>query len=104
MIDQESFYSEVGQRIKSARLRRSMSQEQLGERLGLSRASIANIENGRQKLLAHMIVEVSEVLLVPVWEILPSVVSSAEMELEHQLGELPEDQQAFVNSALKTLG
>lgn len=48
-------YRDLGRRIVTRRAALRLSQAQLAERVGLSRASIANIEAGRQNLPLHKI-------------------------------------------------
>lgn len=69
----EPFYSEVGQRIQALRNENGMSQEQLGRRLEppVTRASIANIEAGKQRVLAHTLVQLAGALEVELAAILP---------------------------------
>lgn len=45
---------------------RGMSQSDLGDAVGLSRASVANIEAGRQRMLAHTLVELAAAVAMPV--------------------------------------
>ena len=49
----EAIYGNVGRRIKERREALGMSQEVLSVSLGLTRASIANIEAGRQRIMLH---------------------------------------------------
>jgi transcriptional regulator with XRE-family HTH domain len=49
-----TFYQEFGERLRREREGR-FSQSQLADRVGLSRASIANIERGRQRVPLHML-------------------------------------------------
>lgn len=73
MKDIEPFYSEVGRLIQSKRNENSMSQEYLGHQLNpkVTRASIANIEAGKQRILSHTLVQLSEALGVEILELLP---------------------------------
>jgi transcriptional regulator with XRE-family HTH domain len=53
-MDADQIYKNLGRRIKTLRkegLR--LTQEQLAKRVGISRASLANIEAGRQQVLVH---------------------------------------------------
>ncbi len=43
------FYENVGENIRSYRTRNDLTQEQVAKKVGLSRASIVNIEKGRQR-------------------------------------------------------
>lgn len=51
----EPFYAEFGARVARRRFAQRLSQADVGRPLGLTRASIANIENGRQRVLAHQL-------------------------------------------------
>lgn len=53
MINQSKFYKDIGKDIKAKRLANKLTQAQLAERLNISRASVANIEVGRQQILLH---------------------------------------------------
>ena len=69
----EPFYQEVGRRIHKRRSVQGMSQEALGQKLipSVTRASIANIESGHQRVLAHTLVQFAEVLDVELMELIP---------------------------------
>jgi len=54
-VNREPFYVELGERIRALRLERNWSQEHVAMSLGQSRASMANIEAGRQRVYAHQI-------------------------------------------------
>lgn len=58
------FTSQYGQRVRVARANAEMTQTQLARTLGLSRASIANIEAGRQSQYAEGAAEMAAVLRV----------------------------------------
>ena len=57
MTKVEPFYTEVGQRIQKLRNGKKLSQTALGLLLSpkVTRASIANIETGNQRILAHTV-------------------------------------------------
>ena len=57
-------YVLFGEAIKAARCERGITQQELSERLGMSRGSIANIEVGRQRILLSDIFEFAKVLKV----------------------------------------
>lgn len=61
MTDQEKadFYTKIGANIKAARASRDMKQHVLADMLGLSRASIVNIEKGRQHVTIHTLWQIS---------------------------------------------
>lgn len=59
-----AFYEGFGGRIRLLRKRKELTQEQLGARLvpQVTRASIANIESGKQRVLAHTLAQLAEAL------------------------------------------
>lgn len=62
MIHPERFYEELGRAIRSRREALGVTQGQLGERIGLSRTSVTNIERGRQRLLIDQFCRLAEEL------------------------------------------
>jgi len=64
MADSDQIYRELGLRIRQARERNGegMSQDALAKRLGISRASIVNIEAGRQRAPIHLLWKIAELL------------------------------------------
>ena len=54
-IDDLELYRLVGNRVREIRTKFNLNQSQLGERLGLNRTSITNIEQGTQKLPLHVL-------------------------------------------------
>ena len=74
MTDTEDLYREVGRKIREARERfgeKKLSQEKLAKRLKLSRASIVNIEAGRQHAPLHLLWKIAEALGTDVALLIP---------------------------------
>ena len=73
--ESQRFYRELGERIRQHRERggQTMTQEELGRRVKLSRTSIVNIEKGRQHLAAHQVYIFAEALKVSPDDLLPAV-------------------------------
>ena len=71
--NQNLLYQLIGERIKSLREQMSprMSQQKLADRIALTRASIVNIEAGRQKAPVHVIWCICEELGVEMSEVIP---------------------------------
>lgn len=61
MVD-ESIYKRFGRAVASRRTALKLTQSKLGELVGLSRASIANIESGRQNVLLHQVYNIADAL------------------------------------------
>jgi len=54
-MDENEVYRRLGSLAAARRRGQGLTQEAVGERVGLSRASIANIEAGKQRILLHTI-------------------------------------------------
>ncbi len=66
-----SVYVETGRRIQEARKAARLTQESLADAIGLSRASMSNIERGRHKILLHTLEDITRVLNVDLHDLLP---------------------------------
>lgn len=58
----ESVYRQIGAKIENIRQVLGLTQEELAKRLTISRASIANIELGRQRIMLHDIEKFAKAL------------------------------------------
>ena len=103
MPDSTKFYFEVGAQIRRIREQRGITQEALGALIGLTRTSVLNIEKGRQKFLAHTLMDISVALHVRPDEILPDVQPTLDKELEQLLEGRPQDEQDWIKNTFDTL-
>lgn len=71
------FYRQFGQLLRQARRDAGLSQEDLATSIGLTRTSISNIEQGRQKVLLHTFGQLLHVLNVPPAGLLPTTALDA---------------------------
>lgn len=71
-MNSANIYLEFGVRVRKSRIAVELTQEALGERVGLSRTSITNIESGRQKILLHQFFLLAEALSVRPQALLPT--------------------------------
>jgi transcriptional regulator with XRE-family HTH domain len=76
-MDEEQFNREVGVRIRDARRRARLTQEQLAARCDTSRGSIANIELGDQAPPAYRLARIASALAVDLSSLLPPLTSPA---------------------------
>ncbi len=60
--DLVAVYRLIGERIRDERRKQGLTQEELAHRVGLNRASITNVEQGRQKLLVHTLIDIANSL------------------------------------------
>jgi len=71
--EQGEFYKQVGGLIKQARLKRDLKQEFIANKLGLTRTSIVNIEQGEQRIQLHAILELAKMFEMDVTEFFPEI-------------------------------
>jgi transcriptional regulator with XRE-family HTH domain len=86
----EAFYEALGTNIQGARDRLKMTQAQLGLTLvpPSTRASIANIENGKQRVLVHTLVQLARALETKVEKLIPSEAPPGQANLSDVENEL----------------
>lgn len=92
----DDFYEELGRRVRLFREKCEMTQSELGQRLQprVTRASIANIEAGSQRVLAHTLVQLAAILgtnvvdLTPAWNREESAGKPEKVNLEEELAKL----------------
>jgi len=70
-MNRDSLYPEIGRRLKVRRDQLKKTQEAVSKKLGISRASLANIEAGRQNILVHQLYALAEVLDIELSNLLP---------------------------------
>jgi transcriptional regulator with XRE-family HTH domain len=70
MTDQ--IYATLGRSVRTRREALRLTQADLAAKIGLSRASVANIESGRQAVLLHQFLALAEALTVPPMDLIPS--------------------------------
>ena len=76
----EPFYADLGRRIyQQLRNSKRMTQAELGELLSprMTRASVANIESGKQRVLVHTLVDLVSALHCSLTDLLPAAVAAA---------------------------
>lgn len=61
-MDSDAFYAALGGRLRSLRKGLGLTQEAVARNVGVSRASLANIEAGRQQVLVHHLVAFADAL------------------------------------------
>ena len=66
-----SFYRHVGGQVRGLREGAGLKQEELAARVGLSRASIANVEAGKQAVPLHLFAAITGALGADMADLLP---------------------------------
>lgn len=69
-------YQQLGNTIRGLRQKHGIKQEDLASQVGLSRASIVNIEKGRHRPQLHILYELATVFQCDVCDLLPLVGAS----------------------------
>lgn len=72
-MELEPIYKTIGAIIRQRRRRLELPQAELASRLGISRATLANIETGRQRVLVHHVYAFAEALDIKTSDLLPQV-------------------------------
>jgi transcriptional regulator with XRE-family HTH domain len=85
-MNYEWIYPQIGELIRRRRKQFKLTQEKLASRLGMSRASLANIEIGRQNVLVHQLYCFAAALDLSPHDLLPQPV---DQPAKGDLGELP---------------
>ena len=91
MTDFDDLYRELGRKIRQARERQGqkLSQAALAQRLGISRASMVNIEAGRQRAPLHLLWQIAELLGSDLTLLIPSrdemLATSNKVDLENAM-------------------
>lgn len=67
----DGLYEAVGERVSAARRGSGLSQAKLAEAVGLTRASVVNIERGRQRAPLHLLWQIAAALGVEVTRLIP---------------------------------
>ncbi len=99
---QRRFYLEVGRRIRDARQQRTprLTQDALAKMVGLTRTSITNVEQGRQKCLLHTLADIAAALHVTAGSLIPTPSVQA-ADLDGALKSRPPSEQNWIMSAVK---
>ena len=78
--DRSEFFAQFGRAVRREREARGLTQTDIGGPLDLTRASVANIEAGRQHCSLHAAVVLARTLGVPLLSLLPPDAHGTEFE------------------------
>jgi DNA-binding XRE family transcriptional regulator len=90
-IEHKEFYDNMGSRIREARLKAEISQDVLAQHLGLTRASIVNIEKGRQRPMIHTLFQIAEAVKVNLTDLIPGIITPPPIQNQAQADQLATD-------------
>jgi transcriptional regulator with XRE-family HTH domain len=101
MLDgKPDFDRALGERIRAARERAGVRQDQLAQAVGLSRTSITNIERGRQGVQAYLLARIAEVLGRPAAELIPR--PDAEPSIPDKVRDLEPSKRAWAERVMRS--
>jgi transcriptional regulator with XRE-family HTH domain len=76
----EAIYVIFGRRLRELREKNRLPQEELAAFSGLTRSSIANIENGKQRVMLHQLIKFAEALRVDLDALVPVKLQESGMQ------------------------
>lgn len=71
-FSEDDLYKAIGERVRVARSRIGLTQQALGELIGLGRTSITNIERGHQHMSVHALYALAQALRLKPAALLPT--------------------------------
>lgn len=97
MHHHEILYREVGQRVRALRSAAGLTQLTLGQRVGLTRTSITNIERGRQQFSLHILYDLADALAVSPTALLSPPPAEREAAIDERLpSDLSSDERRWI--------
>lgn len=66
MMTERMIYKIIGQRVREYRIARQLTQEDISEKLQMSRPSITNIESGKHRIQIHILYELAKLFDIPI--------------------------------------
>ena len=107
-MEESELYSQFGRLVRQHRERLKLSQAQVGAAIGLSRASIANIETGRQHIPMHHLYRLARALKVDVHALMPTttfggpVMDGPEIQSSIELSEREQEEVSKVIDSIRS--
>lgn len=100
MINENLFYAEFGRRLRAARDERGLTQQAVAKSTKLSRASLANIERGRQRILLNTLVDLAMAVGVSPQGLLPDVATTEPVDVAELLKGRPRAERDWILRSL----
>jgi len=102
-LSMDNFYTEFGYQLKMARRSAGLTQGELASRIGISRASLTNMERGAQRVALHQVVELAAALGLEPARLIPQKTSQRSGRLVQAMREAGETE-AIVAWGERALG
>jgi transcriptional regulator with XRE-family HTH domain len=78
-MELEPIYAQLGRLIRAKRRALELHQAELAGHLGVSRATLASIETGRQRVLVHQLYDLAKAFGIAPAELLPTIQAETEI-------------------------
>jgi transcriptional regulator with XRE-family HTH domain len=98
----DEIYKQMGRLIRVRRKKIEVTQEELAQRINLTRTSITNIEKGRQKIQVHTLFDIAAALDVSPYTLLPIPRGQESETVKERVKGLKPDEREFARSVLTT--
>ena len=97
----EAIYPRFGRELRRVRRQKKVTQSELAGKVGLGRTSIVNIENGRQRIHLHTLLDFASALEVSPTDFLPDQPEPV-MEIVGQVQTLPPPERDWIMRVVST--
>jgi len=87
-VSEEIFYEQIGERIRNFRLTAGINQEVFSELLNMTRASIVNIEKGRQRPSIFLLITIAHILNIDYIDLIPVELNIERVKHEHPVQDI----------------
>lgn len=98
-------YKAIGQRVRDARLKKQMTQEELAEKTGISTSYASAIETGASKVALPTLIQLARALDTTVetllYDVTPASVQKYDLEAKEILEDCSEGERKFLINLLK---
>jgi transcriptional regulator with XRE-family HTH domain len=102
-FSEDDLYMAIGGRVRAARERVGLTQEALGELVGLGRTSITNIERGRQRMTVHTLFGLAAAVGEVPAALLPNPLSDPVPALDSVIG-LSDEERQWIRTIVSPAG
>ena len=85
-MNAEIFYKNLGQKLKQLRKLNNLTQEQLGEQLGITKSAIVNYETGIRKIPFDLLVQIAYMFNITVDSMITKQITLADI-IQNEIGQ-----------------
>lgn len=87
-LSEDLFYEQIGERIRNYRLSAGLGQEVFSELLNMTRASVVNIEKGRQRPSIFLLISIARILNIDYIDLVPVTLNIERVKENRPLQEI----------------